>query len=135
MQSRSPVRLFCLGAAALGALALSGCATITQGASQTVLFDTNPSGAVCSITREGNMLYDGVTTPESLHIEKDKDDLVITCEKEGYEKTVVHANSNFEGWTAGNILFGGIVGLGIDAATGAANEYPSQVVVNLKKKE
>jgi hypothetical protein len=32
--------------------------------------------------------------------------------------------SNFEGWTVGNLLLGGIIGLGVDAATGAINEYP-----------
>ena len=113
--------------------ALSGCATITQGAHQSVLFDTSPSGAVCSITREGNMLYADFTAPKSLQIEKDKDDLVITCDKEGYRRAVIHTNSSFEGWTMGNLLLGGIIGLGVDAASGAINEYPSQVVVRMEK--
>ena len=127
------IRPLCLGLAALGAFALSGCATITQGAQQSVLFDTSPSGAVCSITREGNMLYADFTTPRSLQIEKDKDDLVITCDKDGFRKTVIHTNSSFEGWTMGNLLLGGIIGLGVDAASGAINEYPSQVVVRLEE--
>ena len=114
-------------------LALSGCATITQGSKQTILFDTSPSGATCSIAREGNMLYHDFTTPTSLQVEKDKDDLVVTCEKEGYRKKVIHTNSSFEGWTMGNLLLGGIIGLGVDAASGAINEYPGQVLVNLEK--
>ena len=32
--------------------------------------------------------------------------------------------SNFEGWTVGNLTFGGVNGLGIDSATGAINKNP-----------
>lgn len=115
-------------------LLTSGCATIVEGNDQTILFNTDPSGATCSITREGQSLYSNFTTPTSLQIEKDKDYLTITCEKEGYEKKVINADSDFEGWTFGNIIFGGIIGIGVDAASGAMNEYPSQIVVPLQKK-
>ena len=127
------IKPLALVGAALALGASGGCATITQGANQTILFDTSPSGATCSITREGNMLYADITTPISLQIEKDKDDIVITCDKEGHRRAVVHTSSSFEGWTMGNLIFGGIVGLGVDAASGAINEYPSQVVLNLEK--
>jgi len=30
---------------------------------------------------------------------------------------------------AGNVVFGGIIGLGVDAATGAMNKYADQVTV------
>ena len=41
--------------------------------------------------------------------------------------------SNFEGWTAGNLTFGGVTGLGIDSATGAINEYPYAFKVPMTK--
>ena len=115
---------------------LSGCATIIEGNEQTVYFDTDPTGATCSIERKDEgMLYSSIVTPASLEISKDKDHLIITCDKEGYEKKVIHTDSNFEGWALGNLLFGGIIGVGVDAASGALNEYPSQVVIPLKKDE
>lgn len=123
-----------IGIIALSCLFLNGCATITQGSKQTVLFDTDPSGATCSISRTGEgVLYPNFETPASLEISKDKDELVVICNKEGYKETVIHSGSNLEGWTLGNLLIGGIIGVGIDAASGAMNEYPSQVVVPLRK--
>lgn len=124
-----------IGVAAVAVALLSGCATIVEGGKQSVYFTTDPDGATCSIMREGQMLFHDVKTPATLELEKDKDELVITCEKDGYKKKVVHTDSTFQGWTLGNILFGGIVGIGIDAASGAMNEYPSQVSIPLQKEE
>lgn len=120
--------------AASASLAAGGCATITQGSKQTVYFDTDPSGAKCTISREGEgVLYSEITTPASLEISKDKDQMKIVCNKDGYKETTVFTDSNFEGWTMGNLLLGGVIGLGVDAASGALNEYPSNVVIPLKK--
>ena len=37
--------------------------------------------------------------------------------------------------TFGNILFGGIIGVAVDASSGAMNEYPSSVTVRLIPEE
>jgi hypothetical protein len=37
--------------------------------------------------------------------------------------------SNTETMAAGNVVFGGFIGLGVDAATGAMNKYPDIVTV------
>jgi hypothetical protein len=37
--------------------------------------------------------------------------------------------SNTEAMAAGNVVFGGIIGLGVDAASGAINKYPDMVTV------
>jgi len=42
------------------------------------------------------------------------------------------SESSFKGMTFGNILFGGITGVGVDAATGAMHEHPPTVTVRLK---
>ena len=116
-------------------LIMGGCATIVEGTDQVVLFDSKPSGAKCSISRVGDgLLYPEFVTPTSLSIGKDKDQLIITCEKEGYEKAIIYTDSNFAGWTLGNLVFGGVIGIGVDAASGALNEYPSNVVIPLTKK-
>ena len=37
--------------------------------------------------------------------------------------------SNYEAMNAGNILIGGFIGIGVDAATGAMWKYPTAIVV------
>ena len=114
-------------------LALTGCATIVEGGDQNIYFNTDPEGATCTISREGVVLYDKITTPATLEIEKDKDVLFIRCEKDGYKTAEVGTDSTFEGMALGNLIIGGIIGVGIDAATGAINEYPDQIILRLEE--
>jgi phosphoketolase len=37
--------------------------------------------------------------------------------------------SGIEGMAAGNIIAGGVIGLGVDVATGAMNKYPDELTV------
>jgi phosphoketolase len=37
--------------------------------------------------------------------------------------------SDAEAMAAGNVVFGGVIGLGVDAMSGAMNKYPDQVMV------
>lgn len=108
---------------ALAAVALSGCATVIKGSSQTVGIATPPtSGATCILTSsQGNWT---VVTPGAVTVEKSKEDIQARCTKEGWQDAVAIIPSNFQGWTVGNLLLGGVIGFGVDAATGAINEYP-----------
>ena len=119
--------------ACLPLLAGAGCATVTAGARQEILFDTAPSGGVCSIVREGVQLYADVQTPAALEFEKDKDELAVTCRKEGYWKTTAYVDSSFQEATAIGFVFGGFISLGVDMASGAMNDYPKTVTVELVK--
>jgi hypothetical protein len=38
-------------------------------------------------------------------------------------------SSNMESMTAGNIILGGVIGLGVDAMTGAMNKYTPEIQV------
>jgi hypothetical protein len=49
--------------------------------------------------------------------------------KECYQPGTAIIPSNIEGMTAGNLLFGGVIGIGVDAASGAMNKYPPQTDV------
>lgn len=51
----------------------------------------------------------------------------VTCVKEEYVNSVNIVESNFQGATLGNIILGGGVGVVIDAASGAMNEYPKSL--------
>jgi|SRR5665213_916994 len=108
--------------AALG-VALSGCATIIKGSSQSIAITTPPvSGATCVLSsKEGSWT---VITPGVATVSKTKDDMQVRCTKTGYQDGIATIPSNFQGWTLGNVLLGGLIGFGVDAATGAMNEYP-----------
>jgi len=118
-----------LAVVAIGFL-LPGCASIVRGSSQSILITTPPTtGADCILTsRRGSW---SVITPGAVRVSKSKEDVTVTCTKDGYEEAVASIPSEFEGWTVGNIVFGGLIGLGVDAATGAINNYPNAFQVRM----
>jgi hypothetical protein len=123
-------------AAALGILFMaSGCASIVEGTDQTVTVQTDPSGATCELKRDGANIAVVNPTPGSIVIGKSKDDVSVICDKDGYQRTASSLRSEFQGMTFGNILFGGLIGVAVDAGSGAMNEYPSQVTLILPPEE
>lgn len=123
----------------LSIFVLSGCATIVKGTTQNIAFSTNPEGATCTISRIDDtgdimVLYKDIETPTTLeNLQKDDADLMIVCNKPGYKETVIHTSSSFQSMTFGNIIVGGIIGLGVDAVSGAINEYPTEILIPLDK--
>ena len=118
--------------AALALIALlPACATIVEGTSDNVTLSTNPAGATCTIDRNGERVGAVATTPGSVRVGKSRHDLTVACTREGYQPATTTASSSFTGTTFGNILAGGLVGVAVDAASGANNRYPSEVKVDL----
>ncbi len=106
-------------------LALAGCATITRGTDQQISVDTpGHSGAICTLTSEG-IGQRSINTPTIVELPKSRHDIVVQCVQGCFKGSGVIA-SNLEGMTAGNILLGGVVGLGVDSASGAMNHYTAQ---------
>lgn len=60
---------------------------------------------------------------------KTENDLVITCKKEGFEDASLTVPAEFSAATVGNILAGGIIGIGVDAASGANYSYTKETSV------
>jgi len=115
--------------AALG-IAVSGCATIIDGTTQSVSVNTTPEqGAACTLVNSQGTWY--VTSPGSTTVHKTKSDLDVTCTKNGYKPGHMLAASHFTGKTAGNLLLGGGAGLVIDAASGANFHYDPLITVPL----
>lgn len=114
--------------AVLGLCGLStGCATITGGTSQTIAVVTTPSGADCQFTRDGKLVGRINPTPGVMPVSKATGNIGVSCVKDGFEPTVGSVSSEFQAATFGNILLGGIIGVAVDAASGAMNKYPEQV--------
>jgi len=123
--------------AALAALiaACSGCATITKGTQQTVTVNTDPAGAACTLTRDGKPLAVVNPTPGSMPIEKGMGPVAIACKRPGYQDAEGTMTSEFQAMTFGNILFGGLIGVAVDAASGAMHEYPAMVTITMIPEE
>jgi hypothetical protein len=76
------------------------------------------------------------TTPCAV-VAKRSADITITFEKEGYQSQTVQLTKEVSGTGAagfaGNILAGGLIGMGVDAATGAATDHkPNPVIVTMQ---
>ena len=109
-------------------LLAGGCATITKGTTQSVAIDTpGVAGAICTITTQSGPQM--VTTPGTVVLAKGSTALPIQCTKECYLMGSSIIPSNTEAMAAGNVVFGGLIGLGVDAASGAMNKYPDIVTV------
>ncbi len=111
------------------AICISGCATIVKGTTQAVSLDTpGAPGATCELSSEG-IGTQAVRTPATFVLDKSQHNVTVTCRKECFQDGVGVIASYTEGMTAGNILVGGVVGLGVDAATGAMNKYADRTSI------
>lgn len=122
-------------AAAMGTLLLTGCASIVGGQIQSLSVRAeapgNPSveGAVCDLSNDKGTWY--LTTPGSAAVQRSFQDLVVRCRKDGYAPGETLAPSTTKSLAFGNVLFGGLIGVGVDVATGAAYDYPNELIVLL----
>jgi hypothetical protein len=102
---------------------LGGCATITKGTTQAVTVNTpGVQGAQCTLT-SASVGTKVIQTPATIVLDKGQDGVSVNCKKECYTDGVGVIQSNVEAMAAGNIIAGGIIGLGVDAASGAMNKY------------
>jgi hypothetical protein len=108
-------------------LLLSGCATVIKGTTQTMPINSDPDGADVVI----NNVVVGLT-PTEIELQR-KRDHQITIRKEGYQPATVPVLKSVGGAVWGNILAGGFIGWGVDAASGAQyNLKPETVFVRLR---
>ncbi len=123
-----PVLLF---GASIAAASLAGCATVTRGTTNQVQFVSEPSGAEVRTS-----LMQSCTTPCTLSVSR-KDEFNVTFSKAGYQSETVMVRTQVAGagaaGFAGNLVVGGVVGMGVDAATGSTLEHvPNPVSVSLR---
>ncbi len=118
--------------AGAGLLALQGCASITTGQDQTVSIQTpNCPAASCELTNKEGTYY--VTeTPGTVTVNRVCGKLTVQCSSEGVSDYIMSVSSSVKAMTFGNIIFGGFIGMGVDAATGAACEYPALIPVPME---
>ena len=110
----------------------TGCASIVDGKSQAVVFNTTPDGA--EVIYNNTKL--GVTPFTSILQRSEADKMVVVVRKEGYEDQNVQLTTRINYWFWGNILAGGLIGSTTDFVSGAYVEYePNKYFINLVPKK
>ena len=104
------MKIFTLSLALLvGALSLSSCATIFTGTKDSITFDSTPEGA--KVIQKG---IEKCITPCTIDVPRSLSKQMVEIKK-------ALQKQGFFG--IANILFGGIIGFGIDLGTGAFVKY------------
>jgi len=128
IQSNVVTRVAIIASAVLA----TGCASITGSSDQTISVEAcenagQVSGAMCELDNDKGKWF--VSAPGSTRIARSNENLIVTCKKEGLKPGTMTVESSTKGSMAGNILFGGIIGVIIDHNSGAAYEYPTLIQV------
>jgi len=107
-------------------VSLAGCATIMHGTTQDLGISSTPTAATVTVDK-----MEKGSTPVIAKLSR-KDNHTVHIELPGYlpfEATVTRKTS---GWVWGNIVFGGLIGLAVDAITGGLyNLTPEQITAQM----
>jgi hypothetical protein len=103
------------------------CATIIQGTTENVGISSNPSGAQVIIDGQ-----DYGTSPVMATLSR-KNNHFVEINLAGYMPYSTTLTKKVSGWIAGNIIFGGLIGLAIDAISGGMYKLtPDQIQAELR---
>jgi hypothetical protein len=108
---------------------LAGCAGVMHGRSQSVQVLTVCNGqmvpAICTAQNAQGALH--FQAPATIEVQKDFSNLNITCKSPFFNEVSVTLPSGLNLSTAGNLLVGGVVGVGVDVFSGSAFAYSQAV--------
>ena len=135
MSASDPQRSLILGRKRFGwavivftVMTTAGCASIMHGTTQQIGVSSSPTGARVFVN--GNQ---GGVTPAVLNLSR-KSIHTISLQSDGYEPFEMALTRSVSGWVWGNIVFGGIIGLAVDASTGGLYKLsPEQVGAELRR--
>lgn len=124
------MRLIALGSLAASCVVLSACATITRGTNQDFAIESTPSQADVKLSTGQTC-----TTPCTLRMKR-KSAFKVTVSKDGYQTQEAEVHGVMKGGggaaLAGNAIFGGLIGAGVDASNGSLmNLKPNPLQVTL----
>ena len=127
------MKLYVCGASLLlAATSLGGCATITRGTTTAFTVESTPPAAAVK-TSSGFICP---STPCTFKMPR-KEGFSVTVSKPGYKPSTTNVITKMSGGgaagLAGNVIAGGIIGIGVDAASGALNDLsPNPLKVTLE---
>lgn len=106
---------------------LTSCATIIHGTRQSIGIASNPTNASVWVDKN----YAG-TTPMIVEMSR-KDNHIVMIELDGFQPYEVIFSRQISGWALGNVVFGGVIGLAVDAISGGLYMLtPDQVQAELR---
>lgn len=115
-------------------LATGSCASIVSKSKWPVAIGSTPVGASVTVTnKKGVNVFQG-TTPAALTLKSGagffaKEAYMVKISMQGYDEKIIPLECKLNGWYAGNILIGGLIGLLIvDPATGAMYKLSTDAV-------
>ena len=118
------------------AIGMTNCASIIHGSRQTVRFSSQPSGAIVYIDGKEHG-----TTPTAVVLNRKgrvsgevpgKKEYALSIEMDGYYPYEMQIQRTVDGWFFGNLIFGGLLGIVIDAVSGSMYQLtPNQVVATM----
>ncbi|MEQ1491327.1 MAG: PEGA domain-containing protein [Terricaulis sp.] len=114
-------------------VALASCATITRGTTEAFVVETIPSGAYVRLSTG----QECTSTPCTFARIPRESEFTVEIRKEGYRNVTANVSHQTSGQggagMAGNVLVGGIIGLAVDANSGATQDLvPNPLVVHLE---
>lgn len=98
---------------ATSVLFTAACATLIHGPEQDLAINSTPAGA--SITIDGQQLGE---TPAVVRLARNREHY-LQLDLPGYLPYQMRLSRTTSGWVWGNIVFGGVIGVVIDASSGA----------------
>ena len=110
---------------------LTGCASVTQGTTQTMKIETLTQagqalpGAECSLNND--KATSKAVSGRSAQVRRSGANLVLHCTLAGQPEASGQAVSRANAGLAGNLLLGSALGAAIDVGTGAAYTYPTWI--------
>ena len=116
----------------MGLIELTGCATIFSDNKTAVQINTNPTDTICEV--KGENFTQKVNIPANVTIPAKASPVTIICSKEDYFPASKTIETSIDGMIFGNIIFGGIPGVIIDAVTKSGFKYEDTVALHLYKR-
>ena len=119
------MRCFILAVAALSAVIFSGCASICSKSQYSVTVATNaPEADILIRNSDSGMIVQSGKSPLVVTLPASKSFFTpasYQCEVKSKDKKQYRTiSANIDPWFFGNFIFGGIIGMAIDGASGAA---------------
>ncbi len=102
--------------------------------SMTVITPYSP-GAYCTLkdSKKGRWIVS--STPGEAEVERAGGTINISCSNPDYVSAQKLVGTSFNGATLGNVIAGGLIGMAVDASTGANKKYPDTVLVWLEPED
>jgi hypothetical protein len=116
-----------VGLGFISVLGLSACASIVHGTKQTISVRSAPSNALIEL--DGHAVG---KTPKTVKLSR-KSDHELSLSLPGYKTETIHFDHEMSGWFLGNLFFGGLIGIIIDASNGAMYHLTASELQELSK--